>query len=339
MQLLTDPTGGKYFGVEPPGAPGSLGPVRTFAALTGRKPDLIGYYVGWKTSFDAGAAKSAWAYGALYYMAWEPFGTTLASIASGASNLYISRFAQQVKAAGVPIALSFGHEMNGNWYPWGSSDATPASFVAAWRLIHAIFAAAGATNVIWIWNPNVINSAPGPLQPYYPGNSYVDWIGLTGYFPMTGETTFAQLFGPTMDEIRQFTSKPFIIVETAVETGPDEVVCAKNLVRGVKRRSDVLGLVWFEYDKLGVNWSLAGPLSAGPSPMRSGMSTSSISGGHEPVPAEGRVVSSAAQALTLRKRPDIARQGQPPPACRPDRQARSRDSDVRAAKGRRRYRT
>jgi mannan endo-1,4-beta-mannosidase len=257
MNLLINPTAGKYFGVEPDAAVGALGAVRDFADVAGRKPDLVGYYVGWHTPFAAAAAQTTWSYGALYYMAWEPFGTTVADIAAGDSNRYISEFAQAVKAANVPIAISFGHEMNGNWYPWGSTDASPASFVAAWRLIHALFVGAGATNVIWIWNPNVISASPVPLQPYYPGNSYVDWIGLTGYFPMTGATTFTELFGPTMTEIRQFTGKPFIIVETAVQSGPEEVTCTRNLVRGVLHRSDVLGLVWFEYDKGGVDWTLA----------------------------------------------------------------------------------
>jgi mannan endo-1,4-beta-mannosidase len=257
MSKLVHPATGKYFGVEADGPPASLRQVRGFARLAGRRPDLIGQYVGWGTSYNVAAARAAWSYGALYYMAWEPFTTTLADIASGQSNRYISEFARQVRAAGIPIAISFGHEMNGNWYPWGSSDASPASFVSAWRLIHAIFAAEGATRVVWIWNPNVISASPVPLQPYYPGNSYVNWIGLTGYFPMSGPTTFAELFGPTMAEIRQFTSEPFIIVETAVQSGPEEADCARSLVHGVLTRRDVLGLVWFEYNKDGVDWSLA----------------------------------------------------------------------------------
>jgi mannan endo-1,4-beta-mannosidase len=257
MSQLITPSTGKYFGVEADGPPESLRQVRAFAALTGRQPDLIGEYVGWQEPFDATAARTDWSYGALYYMAWEPFNTTLAAIASGQSNRYISEFAQQVKAAGVPIAISFGHEMNGNWYPWGSGNATPGSFVASWRLIHAIFAAEGATNVVWIWNPNVISASDVPLVPYYPGNAYVDWIGLTGYFPMSGPVTFTSLFGPTMAEIRQFTGKPFIVVETAVQSGPEQVACTRNLVRGVSQHADVLGLVWFEYNKQGVDWSLA----------------------------------------------------------------------------------
>ena len=122
------------------------------------------------------------------------------------------------------MALSFGHEMNGNWYPWGTSQATPAEFVAAWRHIHDLFAAAGATNVIWVWNPNIVNPMPNvELAPFWPGSAYVDWVGITGYFATTGPDTFAGVYGPTITEVRQFTSKPIIIAETAVETGPDEV--------------------------------------------------------------------------------------------------------------------
>jgi mannan endo-1,4-beta-mannosidase len=256
MTQIIDPPSGKYFGVEPSGQPDSLAPVEAFAQLAGRQPDLIGQYLAWGSAFDTRAAQNAWSYGALYYMAWEPFDTTVADIAAGDSNNYITGFADEVKAADVPVALSFGHEMNGNWYPWGTTGATPASFVAAWRLIHAIFAAAGANNVIWVWNPNVISATEVPLQPYYPGNSYVDWVGLTGYFPMSGPTTFGQLFESTMAEIRRFTYKPFIIVETAVQSGPNEVGCVTSLVSGVVHSRDVLGFVWFEYNKLGVNWSL-----------------------------------------------------------------------------------
>lgn len=254
MSGLLDPPSGKFLGVEADGAPNSLGPVRTFAAAA-RKPNLIGQYVGWNTSFDARAATRAWSYGALYYMAWEPYGTSVAAIAAGDSNAYITKFATAVRALNVPIAISFGHEMNGNWYPWGTTGTTPGEFVAAWRLIHGLFTGVGATNVIWIWNPNDIFPVPQiPLKPYWPGNAYVNWVGITGYFSAGGPQSFATLFGPTMREVRQFTSEPFIIAETSVETGSGEVPAMNSLVRGVMRHPNVLGFIWFNYDKAGVDW-------------------------------------------------------------------------------------
>jgi mannan endo-1,4-beta-mannosidase len=256
MSGLLDPTGGKFFGVEAQGAP-ALAPVTAFAASVGRKPDLVGQYVAWGTSFDTQAVAAAWAYGALYYIAWEPYSTSVRAIAGGQSDGYITRFADAVRTLNLPVAISFGHEMNGNWYPWGTSQASAASFVAAWRHIHDLFTQAGAGNVIWVWNPNIINPVPQvQLQPYWPGDSYVDWVGITGYFPATGPETFASLYGPTMAEIRQFTTRPIIIAETSVESGPSEVQAVHSLVSGVRRHHGVLGFIWFDFDKDGVDWQI-----------------------------------------------------------------------------------
>jgi hypothetical protein len=253
---LADPDG-KFFGIEADGSPDSLNPATEVAASVGRNPNLLGQYVGWGTAFDKTAAAGALGYGALYYMAWEPFGTTLSAIAAGQSDHYVSSVAKAVRAFGGPVAISFGHEMNGNWYPWGTSQSTAAQFVAAWRHIHDLFAAAGATNVIWVWNPNIVNPMPDvELAPYWPGGAYVDWVGLTGYFATTGPHTFSGVYGPTMTEVRRFTSKPVIIAETAVETGPDEVSSIRSLIGGVKSNSKVLGFVWFDFSKDDVDWTL-----------------------------------------------------------------------------------
>jgi mannan endo-1,4-beta-mannosidase len=256
MSGLLDPTGGKFLGVEAQGAP-SLSPVSSFAASVGRRPDLVGQYLSWGTSFDPQAVSRAWSYGALSYIAWEPYGTSIEAIADGQSDAYITRFAAAVRTLNLPVAISFGHEMNGNWYPWGTRQASAAGFVAAWRRIHNLFTQAGASNVIWVWNPNVIDAAPQvQLRLYWPGNSYVDWVGITGYFPASGPETFASLYGSTIAEVRRFTGKPFIIAETSVQTGPAEVQAARSLVAGVKRRADVLGFIWFDFDKDGVDWQV-----------------------------------------------------------------------------------
>jgi mannan endo-1,4-beta-mannosidase len=256
MSGLLDPTGGKFFGVEAQDAP-TLAPVSAFAASVGRKPDMIGEYVAWGTSFDPQAVTAAWSYGALYYLAWEPYDTTAAAIAAGQSDGYITKFADAVRALNLPVAISFGHEMNGNWYPWGTDQTTASAFVAAWRHIHDLFIQAGASNVIWVWNPNVINPVPQvQLEPYWPGDAYVDWVGITGYFPASGPETFATLYGPTLAEIRQFTTKPIIIAETSVETGPSEIQAIRSLVSGVKRHHNVLGFIWFDFSKDGVDWRL-----------------------------------------------------------------------------------
>ncbi|MBV9382709.1 MAG: beta-mannanase [Streptosporangiaceae bacterium] len=257
VSALISPKRGKFFGLEADHAPDSLTPVIAAAASLGRQPDLLGQYVAWKSSFDAAAAARSWSYGALYYAAWEPYGTTEQAIADGGSDAYITRFARAVRNFREPVAISFGHEMNGNWYPWGTEQTPASAFVAAWRHVHGLFTRAGAGNVIWIWNPNIINPMPDvQLRPYWPGRSYVNWVGLTGYFATTGPHTFASVYGPTMTEIRRFTSDPFIIAETAVETGPNAIACVNSLVNGVERHASVVGLVWFDFNKDGVDWTV-----------------------------------------------------------------------------------
>jgi mannan endo-1,4-beta-mannosidase len=256
LSSLINPAG-KFFGVEVNGAPDSLNPVFNVAASIGRNPNLVGQYVSWKVPFDSAAATRAESYGALYYAVWEPFNTSVEAIADGASDAYITQFAKAVHAFKDPIALSFGHEMNGNWYPWGTTGTTPAEFVAAWQHIHNLFAQAGATNVIWVWNPNIINPVPNvPLEPFWPGANYVDWVGVTGYFATTGPHTFDGVYGSTMAEIREFTTEPFLIAETSVENGDSETASVDSLMSGVEQSTDVLGLVWFDYDKNGVDWTL-----------------------------------------------------------------------------------
>ncbi|MBR7828737.1 hypothetical protein KDK95_20680 [Actinospica sp. MGRD01-02] len=248
--------GKKYLGVEINGAPESLTPAKQFASWVGTKPDIIGHYVAWGTSFDTSAASNAWSYGALDFVVWEPWNTALAKIASGASDTYVKAFAASVRSLDVPIALSFGHEFNGNWYPWGTTGTTAAEFVAAWQHIHKIFTDEGATNVIWIWDPNDIYPVSSVhLADYYPGDAYVDWVGVTGYWTQDGPNTYSSLYLPTLTEVRGFTKKPFIIAETAVESGSHELESLTQLFDAVEQHSDIVGFVWYDFDK-GGDWRI-----------------------------------------------------------------------------------
>jgi beta-mannanase len=85
---------------------------------------------------------------------------------------------------------------------------SPTYFIAAWRHIHDIFVAAGATNVIWVWNES--GGSPTPAE-YYPGNDDVDWIGIDFYNPSS--TPFTTMFTPVLNSVAQY-QKPIMICET-----------------------------------------------------------------------------------------------------------------------------
>ena len=71
----------------------------------------------------------------------DPAGISLAAIASGRLRQLPDCYAEAVRAYRHPVILSFGHEMNGNWYSWGYRHTSPAAFVAAWRHIVTLFRA------------------------------------------------------------------------------------------------------------------------------------------------------------------------------------------------------
>ncbi|WP_221353003.1 glycoside hydrolase family 26 protein [Streptomyces beigongshangae] len=252
----------KYLGVAADGAPARMGAVEDFAGRAGKKPNLVEFYSAWGDRYEQALVRNSWDYGALAFIAWEPFGTSMKDIASGKEDAYIREYAQSVRELNLPVALSFAHEMNGFWYPWGTERTSAADFTAAYQHIHDLFGEEGATQVIWVWSPNVTHPMPKvKLEPYWPGDDYVDWVGVVGYYADTGPSTYQSLYGPTMAQIRGFTRKPLIIAETAAQAGERKPAAIRSLFRGTAERDDVIGFVWFNFDKE-TDWRIeSGPLS------------------------------------------------------------------------------
>jgi len=252
----------KYYGATLAGAPNSLKPVEAYTAMTGKKPNLLEYYAAWGDGFDASGVRAAWKEGALTLMSWEPFDTTLADIAAGKSDAYLKKYATAVRKLNLPVVIDFADEFNGHWEKWGTKYVTPQQFVAAWRHIHDTFTDVGASNVIWAWAPNIINPVKNiQLKPYYPGDAYVDWVGFVGYWTIDQDNAFSSVFGPTIDEVRTFTKKPMLLLETAAMAGERRRADIRNLFAGVEADDNMLGFIWFNQKKR-ADWRLeASPLA------------------------------------------------------------------------------
>ncbi|MER7751210.1 glycosyl hydrolase [Kitasatospora sp. NPDC097643] len=240
----------KYLGAALPNVPATMDALPGYTTTIGKQPNVLAFYAHWEGGFDTAGARRIYDAGALPFMAWEPYSHSLADIAAGDTDDYVRGVAKAVARLDQPIAISIAHEMNGDWYPWGRQASNAADFVAAWRHVHDIFDKAGATNVIWVWSPNITDPAPNTrLAPYYPGDTYVDWAGMTGYFTRYGPKTFDTLYGPTMAEIRAFTKKPFFISETASEQGKRQLADIDQLFSGLEAHDDVIGFIWFNIVK------------------------------------------------------------------------------------------
>ncbi|MFB7612910.1 glycoside hydrolase family 26 protein [Kitasatospora sp. NPDC056181] len=240
----------KYLGAALPDVPAKMDALGGYTTAIGKQPNVLEYYAGWGDGFDTAGVRRIYDAGALPYMAWEPHSPSMAAIAAGETDDYVKSVAKAAAKLNLPIAISIAHEMNGDWYPWGRQAASAEDFVAAWRRVHDIFDRAGATNVIWVWSPNITDPAPNTrLAPYYPGDTYVDWAGMTGYFTLTGPKTFDALYGPTMAEIRTFSQKPFFISETASQQGKRQRADIDQLFSGIEAHDDLVGFVWFNIVK------------------------------------------------------------------------------------------
>jgi len=231
-------------GVYEPGVPGSWSKITEFTTATGVKPGIAVYFSSWKQPFAVSFAQTAWGHGAYVLVQLEPKGVTLDSIVAGHSDAYLRSYADAVAAFRHPVILSFGHEMNGTWYSWGDGQASPATFVAAWRHIVDVFRAEGAVNVTWLWTVSSIEGASSELSKWWPGAGWVSWVGVAGYYYRASDT-FGLVFGTTIADIRTFSSAPVLIAETAVGTTANRESQIDGLFAGVSEQG-LPGVVWFD---------------------------------------------------------------------------------------------
>ncbi len=254
--LVTAPE--SYIGLYRDGFPASYAGVKDFTSATGVKPNLVLYYSGWGEPFRARFATVVAEHGSVPLVQMDPTDISIAAIASGQYDGYLSAFAEAVRAYRHPVIVGFGHEMNGGWYSWGHRNTSPKTFVAAWRHMVKLFREEGAKNVTWLWTVNIMHTnrdIPSPA-PWWPGNSYVNWVGIDGYY-YSPSWKFVPLFGPTIAIVRELTHDPILISETAVAPMANQPAKIADLFAGI-RLYGLVGFVWFDSNH-NRDWQLTGP--------------------------------------------------------------------------------
>jgi hypothetical protein len=108
--------------------------------------------------------------GAAMHLALEPK-MPLVQISKG----LITAFAKEAASSGVPIFLRFAAEFNDPANEWSRN---PKLYVEKYQMVHDIMAIY-APNVAMVWMPMV--SRLEVIDQYFPGNAYVDWVGLSLY--------------------------------------------------------------------------------------------------------------------------------------------------------------
>ena len=233
--------------------------VTAFESKLGRTLHVNHHYYAWTDTFPSALEPWDVANDRIPMITWEPWGTRLTDISAGKHDARIRARARGVAALGSPVFLRWGHEMNGDWYPWsGSSNAKePDRYVAAWRRVHDLFEAEGATNAVWVWSPNaddVPSATWNHFSRYYPGDDYVDWVGIDGYnWGTTRSWSSWRSFRSIVSRIYKAYAdrKPIMVAETSsAEQGGSKAAWIADARRAITEDlPSIAALVWFHVNK------------------------------------------------------------------------------------------
>jgi hypothetical protein len=276
----------KYYGVYVSQAPASMQPIDRVTQQTGKHPNMSLFYRAWddaaaqgRSNIDVSAIDNACSAGMLPMLTWESWDTSASGpngpawsqpafapslIAQGRYDDYLRASARTIKSLDCPIALRLDQEQNSYWYPWGVAtqgmNNTASDYADMWRHVRDVFNTVGTRNVLWVWSPNIQgykHRGLPPLRASYPGDKYVDWVGVDGYIYDNPSETFHDRFQPTFDQLRKFVpDTPWIVAECGVGDAASKPRQLRNLVRAVARRHRLVGFNYFDNNKAtsAANW-------------------------------------------------------------------------------------
>jgi hypothetical protein len=174
-------------------------------------------------------------------------------VAAGKQDAYLRRQADAVRAFGKPVFIRLDWEMNATWYPqWNVPAVSASAFIAAWRHVYDVFQSENATNAAFVWCVNVWQG-PGKTEDsaWYPGDAYVDWIGVDGY-PQSASADYL-LNGPDgLNALARYAAsrgKPLMLAEWAPQLPQPDTAAPVDLVLdwAAKYPDTVKALVYFDF--------------------------------------------------------------------------------------------
>lgn len=257
------------FGIE--GYPIEKAQLKTLSDESKLKPQLISFYIQWPDSGNkTGELKSSldaiWSIGAVPSITWEPMyfkdsqkkTIPVEDILKGNFDEYIKAFAEEIKLFVNPVIIRFAHEMNLSEYHWGTEEknygsSSPAAYIKMFRYVVEAFRANKVKNVLWAFCPNcdsIPNEPWNVASAYYPGDAYVDLLGMDGYNWEKPHRSFEETFSRLYYELKKINdSLPIIVFETATpKHTPDRKKWIEDAVLSAKQWK-LRGIIWFQVNK------------------------------------------------------------------------------------------
>lgn len=248
--------------------------IASFARAVGKKPAIVVFSHEWgvNKSFPSKQFAQIYESGATPWVRLmlrsdihqnkpEPL-FTMSRILNGAYDAELRNWAVQVKNLGYPVIVEYGTEVNGKWFPWNGywtgNTHGAEKFRETYRHIFQVLEKEGASNLIRVYHVNW-HSDPdeswNTIAAYYPGDEFVDIIGVSVYGALTPNEKNVKPFSEMMDLSYQEivalnTSKPIIIAETGTDINNEyinSVVWTKDALMNLSsgRWPGVIGIVWW----------------------------------------------------------------------------------------------
>lgn len=219
-------------GAELRAAAETAGPSSQIVSLTatavprGSPGALLGWFDGTQTQADVQSAGShlgvafdaitVYEGGSTYCSPYAPSATYTVVVAMGiCTSAQASAIGAALVAAGDSTAIIRpGWEMNGNWYPW--SSLSPATFISEFQADVTALRGVAGNHFSILWDVNGLNQDNGAWNDTYPGDSWVDAVGIDQYdfSGYQGNTATVQAFAVAH-------SKQFMVPEWGLNGSDD----------------------------------------------------------------------------------------------------------------------
>lgn len=245
-------------------APGSnvIQQLPAFNQLVGKHLAILHFYMPFNSPVPTSTLNAIEANGSIPLISWGC--TNLGSITSGKYDSYITSYADSLKSFGKPVFLRWYWEMNimnkTGGQPAGANCGgynNGSAYIAAWQHIYTLFHTAGATNVAFVWCPGF---SGGSFASYYPGDAYVNWIGLDRYERTQNGQPLLDFSGMFASYYQEWAShnKPLMIAETAAMGNLDQSQYINDIQTQAVNYPNIKAFVWFDATGPAGDWELAG---------------------------------------------------------------------------------
>jgi cellulose synthase (UDP-forming) len=157
------------------------------------------------------------------FLTWAMPGSAdslFSQITGGKHDGYLKDAAAWLRSYRDPVFISFTAE------PEQINRVGAERFVLSWQYLYTFFNSLGISNVTWVWTP----SSPGE-SACYPGEKFVDWIGVR-CIAETGN--FSSFYGPFRQQFGKF-RKPVMLTALSFPSGPGQAEWFGDVLRLIKR--------------------------------------------------------------------------------------------------------